>query len=96
MRDSNQQSLKEALKQYLKEYRLKDKITETQVIGAWPKLMGPSIARHTKELELRKGTLIIRLDSSVLREELSYGKQKIIRTLNEFAGEELIKDILLA
>ncbi|MDX1462328.1 MAG: DUF721 domain-containing protein, partial [Marinirhabdus sp.] len=37
----------------------------------------------------------ISLSSSVLREELSYGKQKIIRLLNEEMGKELVEKLVL-
>jgi hypothetical protein len=35
------------------------------------------------------------LSSSVLREELSYGKKKIIAMLNEHLEKELIENIIL-
>jgi len=35
------------------------------------------------------------LSSSVLREELSYGKEKIIRNLNEEMNQELVRKLVL-
>jgi hypothetical protein len=37
----------------------------------------------------------VNLKSSVLREELSYGKEKIITMINEELGEELVKKLML-
>ena len=46
-------------------------------------------------VELQKKTLIIRLTSSVLREELSYGKEKIIKMINEEIGDKVISKLML-
>ena len=52
-------------------------------------MMGPGVANHTSAVKLQNKTLIIQLTSSVLREELSYGKDKIIKMMNEEFGDEL-------
>ena len=57
--------------------------------------MGKGVTSYTQSVELQKKTLIIRLTSSVLREELSYGKEKIIKMLNEEVGDEVISKLLL-
>jgi hypothetical protein len=46
-------------------------------------------------VQLQNKTLVISLSSSVLREELSYGKEKIMKMMNEEMGEELVKKIML-
>jgi predicted nucleic acid-binding Zn ribbon protein len=61
----------------------------------WTKMMGPGIATHTTSVRLQNKTLIIQLSSSVLREELSYGKEKIIKMINEELGEEAIGKLML-
>jgi hypothetical protein len=38
----------------------------------------------------------VKLNSSVLREELSYGKEKIIKIINEKMGSELITKLILS
>jgi hypothetical protein len=37
----------------------------------------------------------VQLSSSVLREELSYGKEKIIKMLNEELGKDIVKKLIL-
>jgi hypothetical protein len=39
--------------------------------------------------------LYVALSSSVLREELAYGKDKIIAMINEELGKEVIKKVIL-
>jgi hypothetical protein len=50
---------------------------------------------HTTSVKLQNKTLIIQLTSSVLREELSYGKEKIIKMMNEKVGEGVISKLML-
>ena len=68
----------------------KIKVEET-----WFKMMGPGVATHTTSVKLNNKTLIIQLKSSVLREELSYGKEKIIKMMNEELGEEVLSKLML-
>ena len=62
---------------------------------AWTNLMGNGVNNYTTAIELRNDTLFVSLSSSVLREELSLGKSKIIKLLNEELGKELITKIVL-
>ena len=57
--------------------------------------MGQGVSSYTHSVELQKNTLIIRLTSSVLREELSYGKEKIIKMINEEIGDKVISKLML-
>jgi len=57
--------------------------------------MGNGVNNYTTAIQLERETLYIQLSSSVLREELSYGKEKIIRMLNESLGKEIIKKLVL-
>ena len=68
---------------------------EIDVEAAWKSLMGNGVNSYTKEVVLKGSTLYVALTSAVLREELSYGKQKIISMLNEELRKEVVKDIVL-
>jgi hypothetical protein len=57
--------------------------------------MENGVANYTTDITLNNGTLYIKLKSSVLREELSYGKEKIVKLLNEKLKKDLIKKIVL-
>lgn len=61
----------------------------------WNSQMGPAIEKYTTAIKLERDTLYVQLSSSVLREELSYGKEKIIKMLNEELGKELVKKLVL-
>lgn len=56
--------------------------------------MGNGVNAYTEEVILKNTTLYVKLSSAVLREELSYGKQKIIDLLNESLRKEIIKQLV--
>ncbi len=69
-----------------------DKIDVEQ---AWKNLMGNGVNSYTQEVILKGTTLYVKLSSAVLREELSYGKHKIIKMLNEELRKELYHRLVL-
>ena len=88
-------SIRELMKDVFKENNLEKGMQQISVKEAWEKLMGQGIVSYTNEVKLEGKSLIVKLKSSVLREELSYGKAKIIAMMNEALGEELINKIIL-
>lgn len=88
-------SMGEAMKEFIKENRLQKGIDKVEVREAWVKLMGNGVNNYTTAIEFRSNTLFISLSSSVLREELSMGKSKIIAMLNEELGKDLIRKLVL-
>jgi len=93
VRRSSEISLKEAIEQFLKEYRLEEKLNETRLIGSWEKVAGKLIARHTTELYIKERVLYIRTDTAALRQELTYMKTRLLEKLNKAAGNNVIDDI---
>lgn len=93
-RKSNDSSVTELIDLWLKQYGLNGKYREFRMLQSWSELMGPMIANRTDDIRIYEGTLYIQLSSATLRSELSFAKSKIIQSLNEKAGEELIKDIV--
>lgn len=91
----NEVTLKDAIKQLIHAYRLKDKIMETRLISGWEELMGRTIARHTRDVYVKGHTLFICLDSPTVRSEMLYSKERIIEMVNEYAGEVLINDVVI-
>ena len=94
MERSRIQTLKEVIESYLKETPLHRKLQERRLVEGWYEIMGKSVARATSKIYIRSGILYIRLNSSVLRNELFMMKNDIISRLNENAGEQIISDIV--
>lgn len=93
--DHNQRPLKRIIQEMMRQYQMEDKYYEVSLNKAWERLMGESIANRTKRLRLKEGILYIHLNSSALREELSYGREKIRQRMNGFLGRDLIDEVRL-
>ncbi|MCG2460749.1 DUF721 domain-containing protein [Flavobacteriaceae bacterium F89] len=85
----------DALQEFIKANKLQHGMDKVNAREAWAKLMGNGVINYTTAIELRNETLFVSLSSSVLREELSHGKTKIINLLNEELGREMVKKLVL-
>ncbi|MBL1280275.1 MAG: DUF721 domain-containing protein [Fluviicola sp.] len=92
-RTSNEQPLKEVLDRWMKAYGFEERAKNLEVVEAWPELMGTAVANRTREISIRNKMLYLKMDSSVMRDELAHGKQIIIQRVNEFVGSEVIVDV---
>ena len=94
-RINNQSIVGDILNQIIKTNKLESGLDQVSVIDAWKNLMGNGVNNYTRSVALRNSILYVELTSSVLREELSYGKDKIIKMINEDLGKEVVKDVVL-
>lgn len=94
-KEKNLRPLSEALNAFIKENKLQKGIDKVMVKKAWEKIMDNGVNNYTTAVELRNDTLFVSLSSSVLREELSHGKSKIIDMINEELNKDLVKNIVL-
>jgi hypothetical protein len=94
-RFSEEKSLKDLLQDFKKKDKLSKGFNQLAIEEAWQNELGPAIKNYTKSIQLSRGKLFVKLTSSTLREELSYGKQKIIDMLNEKVGENVVKELIL-
>jgi hypothetical protein len=92
---NDQQKIDDLLKSFVKENKLEKGLDKVNVEAAWRDLMGNGVNNYTNSVKLHQDTLYVELSSSVLREELSYGKDKIINMLNEALGKNLITKLIL-
>ena len=94
-RENEAFSVKDLMGAFLKENNLSKGMQKLKVEEVWAKLMGQGVVSYTEKVQLQNKTLVVSLSSYVLREELSYGKEKIISMMNEELGEKLISKIML-
>lgn len=94
MRKTNDKTLKEAIDQMLQVYKIKKRFDETGIIAHWPQLVGKSVANRTKELFIHDKKLFLRIESSVIKNELMLMRTQIINKINEEAKAELVEEII--
>ena len=95
IRHNETNSIKELIDIFVKENKLSRGLRQVTIKELWKEQMGQGVLSYTDKIELKGDLLLVYLNSSVLREELSYGKEKIIKMLNEAFGEDIIKKIKL-
>ncbi|WP_196884917.1 DUF721 domain-containing protein [Aureivirga sp. CE67] len=94
-RQNDSYSIKDLMDAFISENNLTRGFVKINAQEAWVKIMGNGVNSYTERVELKGKTLIVRLTSSVLREELSHGKQKIIEMMNRELGNNSITNITL-
>jgi hypothetical protein len=95
-RKAENSSIGDVLKDFISSRRKLEKgLNKVSAQDAWRTVMGEVISKYTTQVLLERDTLFVQLSSSVLREELSYGKEKILKLLNEELGKELLKKLVL-
>jgi len=94
MRKPNDITLKQAIDKLLNHYKLRGKFDETGIIAMWPDIMGSAVANRTKQIYIHQKKLFVRIESSVVKNELLMVKSAILDKLNEKAGSQVITDIV--
>ena len=95
MRRSKTISIAEAVNDYIKEMNLGDKLSEAGVINSWEETVGKAISSRTTKIYIKDHVLYIHLNSSVVRNELLMLREVLRDKLNQKAGTEVIKEIVL-
>lgn len=88
-------SIGEAIKKMLQESHWKQRYLATKLKQDWEELMGTTVAKHTKGLDLQNGILTIFTDVAPLKHELSYNKNLLIAKLNQHLGETVVKEVVV-
>ena len=78
----------------LSSYRLEGKMKQARIIEAWPEIVGEMITKYTRDIYIKRTRLYVKIDSPVIKNELSYSKSDILKSLNDVVGEEVITDIV--
>ncbi len=94
MKKSNEMSLGDAIRQFLKRNELDEKLLETEIYARWEELVGRSVNLKTHAVHLKDGVLTVSLTSAVLRKELGMRRSAILEQINmRLMGKAEIRDI---
>ena len=94
MKNSNEQTLKEAITELLKSYKLENGVNNSRLIKSWDQVTGDMISKHTERIFIKKNTLYVKLDSPALKHELSFARNKLIKLLNKSVNQNIVEDIV--
>lgn len=92
---NNDSPIGDILNKIIQTNKLQSGMDQIDVKEAWANLMGNGVNSYTQNVLLRGSTLYVELTSSVLREELSHGKSKIIIMINEELRRDVVTNVVL-
>ncbi|MGA9639047.1 DUF721 domain-containing protein [Flavobacterium sp.] len=92
---NNDSPIGDILNKIIQVNKLQSGMDQIDVKDAWANLMGNGVNSYTQNVVLKGSTLYVELTSSVLREELSHGKSKIIKMINEELQRDVVTNVVL-
>ena len=90
-----EQKISDVLKGMVDSMKWKEKLHETTIRETWKEKMGTTINHHTTEIKYRREKLYITIESSSLKQELSYGREKIREMMNLALGGDYVKQVMI-
>ena len=93
MKKSNAEPVGKLLRVLLDELGLGKKLKQYEAVRVWQDVVGDKIAKVAIPTKIINGTLIVKVEKSTWRNELSLLKREIITKINAALKEEIVKDI---
>ena len=85
-------SISDALVDYLRESGLEQSVLDMQIEQVWPRVMGETVTKLTRSIEMRDGMLIVHVNSAALKAQLFENRFELVKKLNEAVGANAIRE----
>ena len=95
MRKQQAQAIGDIVAEYLRESGLEKPLMERQVVASWNDIMGETVARLTRSVELQDGVLKVKISSAALKAQLFECRHELKQKINDFVGCEVVTDVRL-
>lgn len=88
-------SIGEAINLFLEKSQWKPKVHELRMKEEWEAIVGKTIAKYTRSLNLFHKKLTITTDVAPLKQELLMGRDQLVARINEYFGERVVEEIVV-
>lgn len=92
-RTHKEKPIRDILLKFFKTAGIENRLEENLAFAYWESVVGKEIAHHTEPEKIVKGTIVVKVDNDVWRNELSFFKNEIIQKLNNKIGKKIIQEI---
>ena len=79
--------------QYLRVMGLETPLLQKRLIMSWEKVAGEVVFKYTRQIFISTQTLMVKIDNSALKAELSMMRSEYVRKLNDCVGARVIANI---
>lgn len=94
MKRGNTEHIADVIMRMLRQEGLETPLNEFRIVDAWNDVVGPVIARYTRNVFIKNQTLYVQVASSVIRQELLMSRELLMRHLNNRVGAQVIYNIV--
>ena len=88
-------SIGDALNLFLEKSHWKPKVVELRMREEWEAIVGKTIAKYTRNINLFHKKLTIYSDVAPLKQELQLGREQLVVRINEYFGERVVEEIIV-
>lgn len=92
---SDSKPLKTLIDKLLRAYGYQDQLDEIKITEVYENVVGKMFSKHTQQLSYKDRVLTVKLDSAVLKQEMSYAKEAIRVKINQEMGRNLLDKIVI-
>jgi predicted nucleic acid-binding Zn ribbon protein len=72
-----------------------DQGRQLEIYANWPRLVGNDVARNSRPLKLRNGTLTLAVANATWMQQLTMLKPTLLQAINDNLGQGIVFDIKL-
>jgi predicted nucleic acid-binding Zn ribbon protein len=94
LRQTKPKLIGNSIQAILNDYGLLPRMKQFEALNLWAVIVGEQIAKVAKAEKIDHGSLIVRVEKPVWRNELIFLKKEIIAKINEMMKEEIVKEII--
>jgi len=95
IRRTQTRPIKDIIEESLKFFGIDQKLKERDLIRQWDEVVGMTIARSTESIYVIDRKLIVKIRSSVIRNELMMIREGLKLELNRRSGQILIDEVII-